>query len=137
MRMRIFRFGAVAAILLSAWTANAGAISGYSALDLQIYQGSQSQNQNVTLVLNAFLGSPLGGSTSYSGPTIQGVLDQLKLPYSWSGSDFVGGFVGGKPCPLIVGLPGVNPIPEPRTWVLYALGALIGAWAIRKELRSS
>jgi hypothetical protein len=121
-----------------AWSASAGSIS-----NLQGSQNSQGQNQDGNssgLILQLSLVGPLGGSGSSNSGSLQAVLDGLKTtrPYFQAPPGFYGGLAGGKPGPIvIVGLPGVNPIPEPRTWLLYVFGALIGVWVVRKELRAS
>jgi hypothetical protein len=136
MRAKILRYGAVFAVVLGfgAWTAQAGSITAYKAVDLKINQDWQGQNED-RLVLNSGLGS------SSTGPTLQGILDLIQAGNSGSGAPgnpgFLGGIVGGRPGPFVVGLPGVNPIPEPRTWVLYVLSAVLGVWVVRRELRAS
>jgi len=143
MRDKILRYGAVFAVTLGlgAWTAHAGSITGYKTVDLRINQDSQGQNEDGDshhLILGASLGAPLGAPGLPKPPTIQGVLDLVKPPPSAPGSPgFYGGIVGGGTGPIKVGLPGVNPIPEPRTWVLYVFGALLGIWVVRQELRES
>lgn len=145
MRAKILRYGAIFAVALAfgAWTARAGSITAYKAVDLKINQDSQGNQDEDSgrLVLNSSLGSPLGGSSSSKGPTLQGILDLIKAgnpgPGAPGNPGFLGGIMGGKPGPIVIGLPGVNPIPEPRTWLLYVLGAVLGVWVVRQELRAS
>lgn len=141
-RARILRYGAVFAVTscLLAGGVHAGSISPGQGVDLKITQDLQGSD-SLRLVLQAQLSSALGGNPQTNG-TIQGILDQLKssrpvhLPAN-PGGFFAGLIGGGKPGPITIGLPGVNPIPEPRTWVLYALAAVLGAWVVRKELRTT
>jgi hypothetical protein len=43
----------------------------------------------------------------------------------------------GHPIHIRIVPQSVSPIPEPRTWALYGFGALIAAWVIRNQLRST
>src|SRR5262249_46102109 len=118
--------------------ARAGTISAYQSVDVRINQYSGDGGNSNGLIVGSSFGAPLssGTGTSYKPPTIQGVLDGIKRP-SEPGEGFLGGVLGGPPKPYTFGFPGVSPIPEPRTWVLYAFAAVLGAWVLRKELRAS
>jgi len=138
MRAQILRYGAVFAVVfgLGAWTASAGSISQSNAIDVGIAKDLNDPSSS-RLVLHAPFSTTLGEASSPKPVSIQGVLDRLKDAPSIGSPGFFGGLVGGRPNPIKIGLPGVNPIPEPRTWLLYGFGALIGAWVVRKELRAS
>ena len=85
---------------------------------------------SLNTLFNSFNGLK-GGSNG----SIQDVLNNLKFdPKSIKVAENILSTVIGKPIHVSVAGPGVSPIPEPRTWLLYAFGAAIGAWALRKQL---
>jgi hypothetical protein len=137
------RCGVVFAVVacFGAWSAHAGSIVGpQGGPNAGIVKDNNGQQKKLAreLVLQASLGAPPATQPGKLA-ALQGILDELKPkgPGNDDGHGFLGGLVGGKPGPIFTGSPGVNPIPESRSWVLYALGAVFGLWVVRKELRAA
>ena len=142
MRSNILGYVGVFVLLsaFAAWGAQAAKLDAYTSSG-NVIVVDLPHGPGHSVVVNAGMGLIKGKH----GDSLEDILASLGvvrhghtlIVSTGSASSVLGGLIGKPISPIKIGLPGVSPIPEPRTWALYGFGAVLAAWAVRKQLRST